>query len=109
MGRVPDCVSGSWRPDQRLPSPLCHIVTKPCFMSNRFPLSFEGLAVPMRGGEEAHGQCRSVFMGYVIWIAVFAAWLTHVVTCLADGLWGFLIAGAIVFPIGIIHGVMIWF
>ena len=41
-------------------------------------------------------------------IASIAAWLTHIVTCLAYGLWGFLIAGAIAFPIGIIHGVMIW-
>lgn len=38
-----------------------------------------------------------------------AAWLTHVVTCLVEGRWGFLIAGAIMFPIAIIHGVMIWF
>ena len=40
--------------------------------------------------------------------AAFAAWLTHIVTCLSDGLWGFLVAGALVFPIGIIHGIMIW-
>lgn len=45
----------------------------------------------------------------IIGIALFAAWLTHVITCLAAGLWGYLIAGAILFPIGIIHGVMIWF
>lgn len=45
----------------------------------------------------------------LIFIAVFGAWLTHIVTCLSDGLWGFLIAGAILFPIGIIHGFMIWF
>jgi len=38
----------------------------------------------------------------------FAAWLTHIVTCLNDGLWGFLIAGALFFPIGIIHGIGIW-
>lgn len=38
-----------------------------------------------------------------------AAWLTHVVTCLVEGRWGFLIAGAIAFPIAIIHGIMIWF
>jgi hypothetical protein len=38
-----------------------------------------------------------------------AAWLTHVVTCLSEGRWGFLIAGAIAFPIAIVHGIMIWF
>lgn len=40
--------------------------------------------------------------------ASFAAWLTHIVTCLNEGLWGFLIAGALFFPIGIIHGIGIW-
>ncbi len=48
-------------------------------------------------------------MGVILSLAFIAAWLTHIVTCLAGGLWGFLIAGAILFPIGIIHGVMIWF
>lgn len=38
-----------------------------------------------------------------------AAWLTHVFTCLADGEWGFLIAGALAFPIAIVHGIGIWF
>ena len=38
-----------------------------------------------------------------------AAWLTHVIVCLGDDRWGFLIAGAIMFPIAIIHGVGIWF
>ena len=38
-----------------------------------------------------------------------AAWITHVFTCLSDDRWGFLIAGAIMFPIAIVHGVGIWF
>lgn len=38
-----------------------------------------------------------------------AAWITHIVVCLKAGYWGFLIAGAICFPIGIIHGVGLWF
>ncbi len=38
-----------------------------------------------------------------------AAWFTHVVTCLNDRAWGFLIAGAMFFPIAIVHGVGIWF
>jgi hypothetical protein len=37
-----------------------------------------------------------------------AAWLTHVFTCFAQGLWGFLVAGAILFPIGILHGFYLW-
>lgn len=38
-----------------------------------------------------------------------AAWLTHVVVCLKAGSRGFLIAGALFFPIGITHGVGLWF
>jgi len=37
-----------------------------------------------------------------------AAWLTHVVVCLSASKWGFLIAGALFFPVGIIHGFGIW-
>lgn len=43
-------------------------------------------------------------MGILIGLACFFAWLTHVFTCFTDGLWGFLIAGALLFPIGILHG-----
>lgn len=42
-------------------------------------------------------------------VALISAWLTHVFTCFADGLWGFLLAGAILFPIGILHGMWLWF
>jgi hypothetical protein len=48
-------------------------------------------------------------MAWIIGLTLFAAWLTHILTCFADGLWGFLIAGAIFFPIGILHGVFLWF
>lgn len=41
-------------------------------------------------------------------LSVFAAWFTHIIVCLSDAAWGFLIAGAIMFPIGIIHGYGIW-
>lgn len=41
-------------------------------------------------------------------LAFGAAWLTHVITCIDDDRWGLLIAGGIVFPVGIIHGIGIW-
>lgn len=51
-------------------------------------------------------------MGYILLLALaimnIAAWLTHVVTCLQEESWGFLIAGALMFPIAIIHGFGIW-
>ncbi len=38
-----------------------------------------------------------------------AAWFTHLFVCFSDDRWGFLIAGAIMFPIAIVHGVGVWF
>jgi len=43
----------------------------------------------------------------VIWAP--AAWLTHVVVCIQASKWMFLLAGAIFFPIGIVHGTGVWF
>lgn len=47
-------------------------------------------------------------MGYLFAIIAVGAWLTHIVNCIMLAKWGFLIAGAIMFPIAIIHGIMIW-
>lgn len=44
----------------------------------------------------------------VFLITIIGAWFTHIITCLQDGSWGFLIAGALMFPIAIIHGFGIW-
>lgn len=48
-----------------------------------------------------------IFVGLAL--SVFLAWLTHVVVCIKTAAWGFLIAGAVFFPVGIIHGVGTWF
>lgn len=47
-------------------------------------------------------------LGFIVIIACIASWFTHVVVCLSAGKWGFLIAGALVFPIAIIHRFGIW-
>jgi hypothetical protein len=39
----------------------------------------------------------------------FAAWLTHVIVCIKASSWVFLLAGAIFAPIGVVHGVGVWF
>jgi hypothetical protein len=49
------------------------------------------------------------FIGIGLALAVIAAWLTHVIVCLKAASWGFLVAGAIFFPVAIIHGVGSWF
>lgn len=43
----------------------------------------------------------------VAWVGL--AWLTHVIACISTAKWVFLLAGAIFFPIGCVHGTGIWF
>ena len=40
--------------------------------------------------------------------AVLAAWVIHIVACISGAMWGFLIAGAVLFPIGVAHGIYLW-
>jgi len=65
----------------------------------------------MSNGKSEKGSVEGV--GVLILLALFvisvAAWFTHIISCLTEEAWGFLIAGAIMFPIAIIHGVGIWF
>lgn len=44
-----------------------------------------------------------------LFVSSIAAWVTHVIRCFNEEQWGFLIAGAIAFPIAVIHGWLIWF
>jgi hypothetical protein len=48
-------------------------------------------------------------IGGIIGFTCICAWLNHVFTCFSEGLWGFLLAGAIFFPLGILHGMWLWF
>ena len=50
------------------------------------------------------------FFPVVITLVIFAsAWFTHLYVCFSEEKWGFLIGGAIFFPVAIIHGLGIWF
>lgn len=42
-------------------------------------------------------------------IACAAAWITHVIVCIKASAWILLAFGCLVFPVGIIHGVGVWF
>lgn len=48
-------------------------------------------------------------IGIAAFFWAFAAWVTHIVVCLKTASWGFLIAGAIAFPIAWVHGTGVWF
>lgn len=53
------------------------------------------------------GGCLLATVALVV--ATLAGWLTHIVVCIQSQEWLLLIAGAILFPIGIIHGWGCWF
>lgn len=44
----------------------------------------------------------------LLFLWIIFAWVTHIVVCLKTASWGFLIAGALLFPIAWIHGTGIW-
>jgi len=43
------------------------------------------------------------------WLLIYSAWLTSIVFCSANGHRPLLIAGATFFPIGVVHGIGVWF
>ena len=47
-------------------------------------------------------------IGLICAAATLGGWAQHLFTCFNEKLWGFLIAGAIFIPIGVIHGWGIW-
>jgi hypothetical protein len=47
------------------------------------------------------------WIAFLVWAV--AAWGTHLYTCFVNESWGFLIAGAIMFPIAWVHGTGVWF
>ena len=51
----------------------------------------------------------TALIGIVFTVAIVGAWLTHLYVCFNTARWGFLIAGAIFFPVAIVHGFGIWF
>lgn len=40
---------------------------------------------------------------------LLAAWITHIVHCLMAAKYILLVAGALIAPVGVIHGVGLWF
>jgi len=48
-------------------------------------------------------------LGVVFILTMVAAWVTHIFHCLVTAKYLLLIAGAFVAPVGVIHGVGLWF
>lgn len=52
-----------------------------------------------------HADPFGATMGALLfWLIMITGWITHLYVCFTEERWGFLIAGAIMFPIGVIHG-----
>lgn len=47
--------------------------------------------------------------GVLFTLTLIAGWVTHIIVCIQTASWALLIAGALMFPIGIVHGIGIWF
>lgn len=58
--------------------------------------------------QKGYVDVPSIF-GVLLFIWVIASWITHVVVCIKAASWGFLIAGALMFPIAVVHGTGLWF
>ena len=49
-------------------------------------------------------------VGLILFLfTMFAAWLTHIIHCLLTAKYLLLIAGAFIAPVGVIHGIGLWF
>lgn len=51
----------------------------------------------------------SLFLFVFIALTFFAGWVTHIVNCIQNEAWILLVAGALMAPIGAIHGIGLWF
>jgi hypothetical protein len=59
-------------------------------------------------GDTLAGLAAGILYLSVIGLGI-ASWFTHVAYCFTHGEWGFLIAGAIIFPLANVHGIGLWF
>jgi len=58
-------------------------------------------------GEKALGAL--ILIGLGVTLISVAAWATHIYVCFKASEWGFLLAGALAFPVSVVHRVGIWF
>jgi hypothetical protein len=50
-----------------------------------------------------------ILFGGAFIFTTLAAWVTHIVVCIQGAAWWLLTIGAFMAPVGVIHGIMIWF
>ncbi|MBB5508114.1 hypothetical protein [Paraburkholderia atlantica] len=59
--------------------------------------------------KQQRGDSSVAFIGFFLIFVCIAGWLTHIVDCLMHQLYVLLLVGVFVFPVGIFHGIGVWF
>jgi len=55
------------------------------------------------------GIVAAVAASFSALFVAMAAWVTHVIVCIKTASWILLLFGCVVAPIGVIHGIGVWF
>ena len=55
------------------------------------------------------GKKMNTVLYFAFLMIMVTAWFTHIIACLMASKYVLLLAGAFIFPVGIIHGVGLWF
>jgi hypothetical protein len=69
-------------------------------------LTPNGRIQPWQRGSMDSRTAMSLLLLGAFW---YSAWLTSIVFCAANGFRPLLIASAVFFPVGVVHGVGVWF
>jgi hypothetical protein len=59
--------------------------------------------------KKQRGNSSAGFLLLLLFVLSFAGWLTHIIDCLTHQLYVLLLVGVFVFPVGIFHGIGVWF
>lgn len=72
----------------------------------RYHYSYERNSINRESNLKAFSIAAASIAFIFTWIA---AWVTHVLVCIKAAAWVLLVIGIVVPPIGIVHGVGVWF
>lgn len=59
--------------------------------------------------KESNVKVLAAIAGLGAFATVVASWITHVIVCIKTTSWVLLAFGCIVAPVGVIHGIGVWF
>ena len=59
--------------------------------------------------KKQQGSTTASFIGLMLILACIGGYLTHIVDCLVHQLYVLLLVGVVIFPLGIFHGIGVWF